>query len=86
MFWRNCCACARQKLGEGGIALPACQLGKLPEHGAQEKAQPDALAAALHAHPVHAVVPVAAAHQRQAMHPEAQAVADGAHAMFVQAG
>src|SRR5262249_18371338 len=39
----------------------------------QEPAEPDALALAALAHPVHAVIPVAGAHQRQAMRPRLQA-------------
>ena len=52
----------------------------------QQPAQPDALAPALLAHPVHAVVPVAAADQRQAVGADRQARVKRAGAMVVQAG
>ncbi len=55
------------------------------QHLAGEEAQPHAFAAAGLADPVHAVVPVAAADQRQAVHAARQAVLDRAHAMLVQA-
>ena len=50
----------------------------------QEERQPDALALAVLADEVHAVVPVAAAHQRQAVLAEAQAVVDRADAVLVE--
>ena len=48
---------------KGQIAAPAGNLGELPEHIIQEKAQPDAFAFPLGAHHIHAVVPVAGAHE-----------------------
>ncbi len=72
-------------LRERAVAARARDLGESLEHGAQEEAQPDALAAALDADAVHAVVPVARAHQRQAVRAESQPVLDRAHAMLVQA-
>src|SRR5436190_1545203 len=54
------------------------------EHLGEEEAEPDALAAAAVADQVHAVVPVAAAHQRQAVDAEAQAMLEGATRMLVQ--
>jgi hypothetical protein len=42
-------------------------VGELREHVEQEERQPHAFAAAVLADQVHAVVPVAAAHQRQAV-------------------
>ena len=65
---------ARQ--GEGGEAL---------DHAAEEPGQPDRLAAAFVADPVHAVVPVAGAHQRQAVYAGRQALVDGAGAVLVHA-
>jgi hypothetical protein len=44
------------------------------QHRVQEEPEPDALALAFDADAVHAVVPVAGAHQRQAVRAEAQAV------------
>ena len=67
------------------VALPR-QLGKLRQHVVEEEGEPDAFAAAVFADQVHAVVPIAAAHQRQAVFAEFQAVLDGAHAMFVERG
>ena len=72
--------------GEGGVAARTRERAELPQHFAQEEAQPDALALAAHPHQIHAVVPVAGAHQRQAVRAEAQAVRDRAHAVLVEAG
>ena len=72
-------------LDEWLIAAQARHLGKAHQHLVEEEAEPDALAPALVSNPVHAVVPVAGAHQRQAMLAEPQAVHDGAHAMVVEA-
>ena len=58
---------------------------ELSKHVAEKEAQPNALAPALHADQVHAVVPIARTHQRQAPLAEAQSVSDGTHAMLVQA-
>ena len=52
----------------------------------EEEAEPDALAAALAPDPVHAVVPVARAHQRQAVRALGQRAVERAAAMLVQAG
>jgi len=51
-----------------------------------EPAQPDAFAAARFAHHVHAVVPVAGAHQRQAVRAGGKAEIEAACAMFEQRG
>ena len=66
------------------VAAPPGQLGELREHVVKEERQPDAFAFAVLADQVHAVIPVAAAHQRQAVVAEAQAVVDGADAMLVE--
>jgi hypothetical protein len=76
---------ARQRSTNGSIAAQARHLGEARQYLVQEEAEPDALAAALDADPVHAVVPVAGAHQRQTVLAEPQAVLDGAHAMVVEA-
>ena len=73
-------------VGKGDVVARARQFGKLGEHVVEEERQPDAFAAALFAHQVHAVVPVAAAHQRQTVFAEFQSVFDGAHAMLVERG
>jgi hypothetical protein len=72
-------------LRERGIAPCACELGELPQDRAKEEPQPHAFARALDADEVHAVVPVARAHERQATRPEAQAMDDRTHAMLVEA-
>ena len=55
------------------------------QRGVQKPAEPDALAAARGADPVHAVVPVAGAEQRQAVRADGQARIQRAHAMLIQA-
>ena len=69
---------------ECAIALQVGDLRKARQHIEQEECQPHAFAAAFLADLVHTVVPVAGADQRQAVHAEAQAALDGAHAMLVQ--
>ena len=54
------------------------------QRGMQEPAQPHALAASSLAHPVHAVVPVARAHQRQAVRAHGKAEIEAARAMLEQ--
>ena len=71
-------------IGEGGVVPRARQARKLGEHVVQEEGQPDALAAAVVAHPVHAVIPVAAPDEGQAVYAEFQAALDGAHAVLVK--
>ncbi len=68
----------------GGVAAAAGKLGELRQHVVQEEREPDAFALAVLADQVHAVVPVAAAHQRQAVGAETQAVVDRADAMLVE--
>ena len=59
--------------------------GRKPlEHHGEEPAQPDAFALAVDADAVHAVVPIAAAHQRQAVCAEAKAVVDRPEAVAEQ--
>src|SRR4051794_6284527 len=53
--------------------------------GMQQPAQPDALPETALPDAVHAVVPVAAAHQRKAMAPEFEAVVQRASAVFIEA-
>ena len=53
---------------------------------AMQPGQPDAFAMAVFANPVHAVVPIARSHQRQAVAAQRQAVVEGQRAMLVKAG
>ena len=69
--------------GSGVAALPG-ELGELREHVVQEEASQTLSPLPCCADQVHAVVPVAAAHQRQAVRAEAQAVVDRADAMLVE--
>ena len=50
----------------------------------EEEAQPGALAAAFAADPIHAVVPVAAADERQAMSSGGRGTVDGAETVLVE--
>ena len=86
MFCCSCRAWARQRSAKADVVVPARQFGKLGQHVVKEESQPDAFAAALFADQIHPVIPVAAAHQRQAMCAEFQSAFDGANAMFVQRG
>jgi len=56
------------------------------EHVVQEEGEPDALALAFIADEIHSIVPVAGAHERQAVLAEPQSILDRAHAMFIEAG
>ena len=58
--------------------------GEGVDDGAEKPAQPDALALALLADPVHAVIPVAGAHQGQAVRADWRGSVDGPRAMLVQ--
>ena len=86
MFWRSLAASAAHR-SANDVVLPAPGDGfELHEHVVEEEGEPDALALAVLADEVHAVVPVAAAHERQAVLAEAQAVLDGADAVLVERG
>ena len=56
------------------------------KRGVEEPGQPDAFAAPFVPDAIHAVVPVAGAHQRQAVRAGCQAAVQGAGAMFEQGG
>jgi len=58
----------------------------LAEHRVEEETHPHAFAAAALPDAIHAVVPVAAAEERQPMRPLGQALVDGAEAVFEQRG
>ncbi len=66
------------------IAAVAGEFAELPQHVVEEEREPDAFALAVLADQIHAVVPVAAADQRQVVNAETQAVVHGADAMFVK--
>ena len=73
-------------LGEGRVSLRLRDLGKLLQHGTKKEAQPDTFAGAFDPHQIHAVVPVAGAHERQAVYTELKAMHDSAHTVLVNAG
>ena len=73
-------------LGEGHITLRPGHLGEPREHFIKEKTQPDAFPFALGAHQVHAVIPVAGAHERQAVFTKAEGPQDGSHTVVIQTG
>ena len=64
----------------------AGHLGELREHFIKEKAQPDAFPFAVFAHQVHAVIPVAGAHERQAVLTKSEGPKDGSHTVVIQTG
>ena len=72
------------KFCEGRITASRGQRSKMFEHVVEKKSQPHAFAFAVLADHVHAVVPIAAADQRQPMFAELQSIADGAHTMLVE--
>src|SRR6185295_9096501 len=57
--------------------------GEGAEHGVEKEAEPDALALPLSAHPIHAVVPVARADQRQPVLADDERAVDRSQAMLV---
>lgn len=77
MLPRSMDALPQAGFGQDGIPTPQGQGGKQVEVLVEEKGQPDAFPPAFLADPVHAVVPVAAAHKRQAVDAEAQPVPYG---------
>jgi hypothetical protein len=69
---------------EGLVASLASEGSKLPYDFTEKKAEPHAFALALNTNAVHAIVPVAAANQRQPMDAVTQAVMNGELAMLVK--
>ena len=69
-------------LGAPDVTARRAQIGEAPEHVAEEEPEPHALAAAVASDPVHAVVPIAAPHERQAVRPGRDRVVDRPHAML----
>ena len=74
----RCCARSRaasaaQRSANARSPRARASAAKRMQHVIEEEAEPDAFALALRADQVHAVVPVAGAHQRQAVRAEAQA-------------
>ena len=72
-------------VGDGHVAATSGEVGKSRQHIEEEEREPDAFALAMLAHEVHSVVPVAAAHERQAVNAEPQAVVDRADAVVIEA-
>ena len=70
--------------GQRAVATAFADRDEVGEHRVDEEAEPHAFAAALGADAVHAVVPVAATHQRQAVRTAGQAVINGSSAMLEQ--
>ena len=68
------------------VPSPPSKIDKLIEHIVKEKRQPDAFAFAFLADQVHAVIPVATAHERQTMGAERQTVVHRPDAMLVECG
>ncbi len=81
---REALALASAAFGERRIAARLRERFELTQYFAQEKAEPHALAAALQADHVHAVVPIAAADQRQSVCAEAQSMLDRADRMLIE--
>ena len=75
-------AADRERLARGLAAALAGHFGEPREHFIQEESQPDTFAFAMFAHFIHAVVPVARAHQRQAMLANSQTAIECARAML----
>ena len=73
-------------LGEGIVAARRAEGREVEEHGMEEEAEPDALAPSFAAHEVHAVVPIAGAHQRQAVLARRQAAVERAPAVLEERG
>src|SRR5579863_9987587 len=59
-------------------------LGKLPQNRVQKPAEPYAFAFTVLADAIHAVVPIAGAHQRQAVRTKTEAAIQGSRAMLEQ--
>src|SRR4029079_6788190 len=70
--------------GEHCIAPPRREGGELREHLKQEEGQPYALAPGLLADEVHAVIPIAATHERQAVAAETHPVFQCAESVIVE--
>src|SRR5207249_4030908 len=72
--------------GQGRVVVSTGQVRKPPEHVVEEESQPDTFAASLLPHHIHAVIPVAATDQGEAVGAETQSTFDGAHTMVVECG
>ena len=79
-------AFAFAEIGEGGIRVASRHRCESLQHRDEKEGQPDAFALACDADQIHAVVPVAHAHQRQPMLAVAQAVPYRPLAVVVKAG
>ena len=83
MFGRSAVGLLGALVGKRRVVSRPRQIREAPEVGVQEPRQPHALSLAAAAHEVHAVVPIAAPHQRKAVLAEPQTVLDGADAVLV---
>ena len=75
---------ARQRSRAGTLTAVLRDRREGGQDGMQEPAQPDALAAALVADPVHAVVPVARPHERQPVRADGEAPVEGRRTVLEQ--
>ena len=74
-------------VGEVGTGHKLCEMLHLGQQVGQEEGHPDTLAFAFDTHAAHAVVPVAATHQRQAMAADtAHGAVDGTAQVLVECG
>src|SRR5665213_1420933 len=81
------CCCGGEPLRTArGFAAGACEGTPGDERRVQYPAEPDTLAFAALANAVHAIVPVARAHQRQAAFTHSEAVVKRARAVLVKSG
>ena len=69
---------------ELGVASACRQVGEVGQRAVEEPAEPDALAATGRADTVHAVVPVAGAHQRESVGAGVERPLEGADAVVVE--
>src|SRR5207237_146165 len=67
------------------LAASLRERGEVRQESEQEPAVPNALALSAAAHAIHAIVPVAGAHERQSVRSEAATMLQGAHAVLIQA-
>ena len=83
---RQAAGLAAVALGPGLVPAGLAQRRELEEDAVEEEAQPRALPAPFPSHAVHAVVPVAAAHEGKAVGARGQPLVDGAQAVLEERG
>src|SRR5437764_1347894 len=71
--------------GRGHVAALAGKCTELSEHFIKKESQPNAFALPVHAHQVHAVIPISRAHQWQTMLSKMQPSKHRQHTMIVKA-